>query len=388
VSLFKKSLFSLSLILGLVGCGGGSGTCCGGDTPKLEDKISETGKVVEVPQEKDGVIEYVDRNITVIEYRDRNVTVIEYKDRNITVDVIKVRPVAAIDGIENGAILRGDFLSVDGNSSDDIDGNVVAYQWVLDDENISTEKNVTITLPKEEGVHTLCLIVKDNDKLGSIETCKTFTIPHKNQNPTAVITQPSSDIKILCPTTFMASNSISVDGTLDSYGWSIDDNQTFNGAEQNLSFSTLGEHKVCLTVTDSNSLTDTQCIDITVLDHEAPTLVMQMKDTEENIIIKETNLTRGARYDFSCVGSVDDCGHDISSSCEWNAHSYRIVDGVKVDYINDCISHGRAPKVGSSSWVQLCEAGSDMFDYVEITLKATDMFGKTTNSIYVYGVNP
>ena len=168
----------------------------------------------------------------------------------------------------------------------------------------------------------------------------------------------------------------------------IDDNETFSGATQELSFKSVGEHKVCLSVTDSNGLTDRQCTNITVQKHIAPTLMMVMKDEQNQVITKDMNLTRSAKYDFSCAGSVDDCGNDIAQTCKWNAHSYKIVDGKKEDYIKNCISHNHAPENGSESWVKLCGAKSNKFTYVEITLEATDMFNNTTSQVYVYGVNP
>ena len=141
-------------------------------------------------------------------------------------------------------------------------------------------------------------------------------------------------------------------------------------------------------VTDENGLSDKQCSDVTVVKHDAPTVMMQMKDSNDQIITQDMNLTRRSRYDFSCAGSHDDCNKTEGIICEWNAHSYRIGEqGEKIDYIGDCMTKDNAPLKGENSWVKLCGAGADSFEYVEITLKVTDQFGHSTDKLYVYGVD-
>ena len=185
----------------LQGCGSGStsGECCQ-EGPKLADKIKEVEKTALVPEVKGNQIVYVDRNVTVIQYVDRNVTVTHYVDRNVTVDVIKVRPEAEISGLKDGALLQGDTLVLNSIESSDSDGNVTQYRWTLDDVNISTEQNPTLTLPTQEGSYELCLEVTDNDNLISKMVCKTFVIPHENENPTAAITGLNDTVvKTKCP---------------------------------------------------------------------------------------------------------------------------------------------------------------------------------------------
>jgi hypothetical protein len=388
----------ISVFAMLQGCGGSGsnkGSCCQGEPPVV-GKVKEIDKVVAVPEVKGDQIVYVDRNVTIIEYVDRNITVIKYKDRNVTVDVIKVRPEARITGLNDGAVLTGNTLVLDSVNSSDVDGNVTKYRWILDDSNISTEKNPTIDLPTTEGVHKLCLEVTDNDNLVSTMTCRTFSIPPENKDPMAVINIPvlnddNKNLKTKCPFVLNGANSIATDSEITSYVWTIDDNQTLNGKDQNLSLSTIGMHKICLEVTDSHGLKNKSCRDIEVKDHVAPTAVLTVFDSDKKVMLPDSKMLRGDKYDFSCEGSVDDCNMTKPMTCEWNAHSYRIdEDGKKVDFVKDCMDHNGAPKTGPESWVVLCGSPSQIYDYkyIEVELKITDQFGKTATRTDIFEVIP
>ncbi len=382
------SIFAMFTIL--QGCGSTSSNGCCQDA-KLSEKIKETEKVTPVPEVKGDQIIYVDRNVTVIEYVDRNVTIIEYVDRNVTVDVIKVRPEARISGLIDGTVLFGDILEIDSVESSDVDGNVIKYQWSLDDINISIEQNPTIALPTEEGTHTLCLEVTDNDNLTSTQVCKTFTIPPVDQEPMAVMSGLNVDgklIKTKCPVIVSGINSIANDSNITAYMWTVDKNITLRGEDQNLSFDTLGEHEVCLTVTDTNELNNTQCSKILVNDHVAPTPVLTLTDSTDSVMTKDDLLTRSTRYDFTCAGSTDDCGNEEPMTCEWNAHSYRIENEQRIDYISDCLAHNNAPVVGQESWIQLCGSPVSAYTHIEIELKITDQFGKSTTETQIFEVAP
>jgi PKD repeat protein len=396
---FKNSFLSmlsvLSISMAIVGCGGTSSSdCCQEEVkPKLSEKVSEIHKVVAVPEGNETIV-YVDRNITVIQYVDRNITVIEYVDRNITVEVIKERPIAEISGLTDGSILTDNQLTISGIDSLDDDGNVTKYQWTIDDQNISTEKNPTIDLPIEEGIHKLCLTVTDNDNLDSKIVCKSFTIPNPNQDPTAVISGLGDKlIKTVCPVEVSADNTIAPDAEISTYLWTIDDNITLSGIDQNLSFNTVGQHKVCLKVTDTNDLQNEQCSEITVQDHIAPTPKITL--TDMNGIEIQPNpvgeaLIENTKYNFSCAGSVDDCNMTQPMTCEWNAHSYRIdANGDRVDYVNDCINHNNSPKIGEESWINLCpNLNRSKYEYIEIVLKITDQFGKVATQTNIYEAVP
>jgi hypothetical protein len=397
-----STVIAFSVFTILQGCGGSDEECCQEvEPPKLSEKVSEVHKVVEVPQviyidRNVTEIVYVDRNVTQIQYIDRNITVIEYVDRNVTVDVIKVRPIAKYNGLSDGAVLTGNTLTIDGVVSSDSDGNVSGYKWTLDSVEISTQQNPTIDLPTQEGSHMLCLEVTDNDSLTSNKTCKTFTIPHKNSNPTAVISGLNDIVvKTDCPVSLSGTTSVAPDGNINTYEWTVDDTIKYSGKDQKISFATLGIHKVCLNVIDSNSLSDEQCSNVNVQPHVAPTPVLTLKDSTNKVLNPNPSgdlLLRNGRYDISCAGSVDDCNNTEPMTCEWNAHSYIIdANGNKVDYITDCFNDaehtGHGPKVAKDSWITLC-GDTNRFKFVEIELKITDKFGKTSTRTDIFEVAP
>ncbi len=410
MNFLTKSVLSfvsmVSVFAMLQGCGGGSesGACCQennetavkadnvkADTtpPEVKGKIQETDKVVTVPEQQGERIVYVDRNVTVIQYVDRNITVIKYVDRNVTVEKVKVRPEAKIAGLNDGAVLTGNTLVIDGARSSDFDGNVTKYQWSLDDVNISTEVNPTIDLPTLPGDHKICLEVIDDDNLTSLMTCRSFVIPPQNQDPVASIDIPllndingTGKIKTLCPFEVDAGNSVATNANIVSYVWTVDDNQTLNGKKQTLSFATLGNHEVCLEVTDSNGLKNKSCKIIDVKDHDAPTPKMTVTEPNGGVITKDSLLRRLGRYNLSCAGSKDDCGTDENLTCEWNAYSYKIgANGEEIPYVGDCfnsdVHDGHGPRVAKESWLILCSSGANLYTHIHVDLKVTDKFGKT-----------
>ena len=402
----------------LQGCGGDTeqGACCQDKKPVakakeetksstikpvVKGKIEEIDKVVEVPEVQGERIVYIDRNVTVIKYHDRNVTVIKFHDRNVTVDRIKVRPDARIDGFQDGDILTGNTLVLDGMKSSDSDGNVTKYKWTLDDKVLANVTNNTIDLPADAGTYKLCLEVTDNDSLVSPMTCKTFVIPAKNLDPTAAISIPKlndqngtkNKIKTICPFEVNADNSVATDSTIVSYVWTIDNNQTLTGKKQTLSFSTLGNHEVCLEVTDSNGLKNRNCNTITVNKHEAPTPNITITDVDGMVITKDSLFKRLGKYNLSCAGSKDDCGNEEPMTCEWNAYSYRLgKDGEEIPYIGDCFNtaqhdaHG--PRISKDSWLRLCSSDASRYTHVHVDLKVTDRFGKTQTKKVFFTVAP
>jgi hypothetical protein len=294
-------------------------------------------------------------------------------------------PTAIIGGFPSSGVLGANEhrLTINGTQSKD-DGNIVAYEWTVDDVFASKEQSPTLDLGNP-GRHKVCLKVTDNDNLTHM-TCEYITVPELN-GPTPVISPTM--IKSGCPLDGSSSVSHSASGEIRGYKWTLNslDSTTVSTASTytvpNLTTAT----KVCLTVTDSNGEENGICQDI--IPHDAPTAVLNvLESTGSNptSISEATLLQRGTAYNLSCAGSTDDCPiADDNLSCQWQARSY-FVEGddcsatPQTNYISDCFSTDNGHSgfgdttttPTTHTFVQLCGADSTKYKCVEFTLTVKD----------------
>lgn len=307
-------------------------------------------------------------------------------------------PVAKILGMPSDGVLDQMSIDVQGNSSTDSDGNVVSYLWKIDGNPVSQEPNPTLTFDTA-GSHEVCLTVTDNDGK-SDTTCKTVTVPEP-QGPTAVITGLEGvTLKTDCPVHLSAANSIAENCQINSYGWTKDaQTHPFSTTGSvDLSYNTTGQHRVCLTVTCNNGLSDTKCENVQVHAHDNPTPILTVHkhdnthgltnhagdDMTELIKMVGDNFVTGAAYqfkkmdyyDFNCSLSHDDCD-DTNVTCTWQAQSYYSND---TPYINNCFTTaqdhtGAISENGKVATTIICPDAA----YFDLNLTVTDRFGNSSS---------
>lgn len=83
-----------------------------------------------------------------------------------------ILPIAIITNLNQECIV-GDEIFPDGSTSNDEDGNVTSYEWIVDENTTSSEKKPTFSCDKE-GTKEVCLSVTDNDGANSEQYCKTI----------------------------------------------------------------------------------------------------------------------------------------------------------------------------------------------------------------------
>jgi len=109
-----------------------------------------------------------------------------------------IPPVAQITGVDNPTIIQmGQSVTFNGVASNDRDGTVTSYKWMVDGKEASKEASPTFTF-NDAGDHEVCLTVVDNDNNPSANTeCRTITVLGLNDNtpvlPTAVIDLSNDD---------------------------------------------------------------------------------------------------------------------------------------------------------------------------------------------------
>jgi parallel beta-helix repeat protein len=137
----------------------------------------------------------------------------------------------------------------------DSDGTIVGYSWRSDPEKIISEEKTFTIDDLSVGEHTIYLKVRDDDGVWSSEVSTTLTIVSdapENQAPVADSGGPYSG-KINQSVIFDASASYDPDsGDTITYSWDFGDGETSEEIFPTHSYTSEGEYKVKLTVTDNH----------------------------------------------------------------------------------------------------------------------------------------
>jgi len=173
-----------------------------------------------------------------------------------TLTVYNLPPVADFSFNPSVPQLAEDVVFTD--TSTDIDGFIVNWNWLFGDGNISYNQHPTHQY-MVAGNYTVWLTVMDDD--GAIDTIsKELRV---NQPPVADFTYMP-----LTPTTQdtiqFTDTSTDPDGFIVSWQWDFDDGQTSTQQHPTHQYGDNGVYNVCLTIWDDDGATDTICKPITV----------------------------------------------------------------------------------------------------------------------------
>ncbi|WP_324027975.1 PKD domain-containing protein [Maribacter sp. BPC-D8] len=164
------------------------------------------------------------------------------------------------------------ILFVGSTSTDDV--GVVSYAWDFVDGGTSTEADPEYTF-STNGVFEVTLTVTDADGLMDI-TSLTITVEEnieENEAPVAIATADIIAGEVPLTVSFIGSESTDDVGVI-SYAWDFVDGGSSTEADTEYTFNTAGEYEVSLIVTDTEGLSDTTTLTITVgesiVENEAP----------------------------------------------------------------------------------------------------------------------
>jgi PKD repeat protein len=181
------------------------------------------------------------------------------------------RPVAAFTA--SPALPRaGQTVTLNGSGSHYADGTITDYKWDLKgngkyETNTGSTPTVTTSFPSS-GTYTVGLQVTDSD--GAVDEVR-------EQIPVGAF-PPSAKLKA-SPSTALTGQTVNISasestdqGTITDYKWDLNESgkyETDTGTTPNVStsFQTVGQHTVGVQLTDSEGLTSTATIAITVLAH-------------------------------------------------------------------------------------------------------------------------
>ena len=310
------------------------------------------------------------------------------------------------NNISNGTLpLNQHTLNVNGLGSSS-DGTITKAVWsvyqncekttVIDTKTVAS-KDTAVTLDLgAPGQHKVCVVVTDTNN-NTDEDCTCVTVQELN-GPSASITGLPQTLKVGCPLPVpTGQNSITNSGSNRlTYAWTLDDTNVGTAVRPTLPSTltaTPNPHVLCLTVTDSNGISNEQCQNVNIVPHDAPTAAIKVwnsNDSSQADIPAGSLLAKSTQYNLSCAGSHDDCPQDAEDiECTWNASSFKAVGGScnvpessRAYYVKNCFDdaehegHGAqvtTPTTASAlvSSITLCGSETE-FDCIEVTMTAKD----------------
>jgi ribosomal protein L14 len=200
--------------------------------------------------------------------------VTDYQDVTVVIGTAGNIPPTAKAGNDIVITLPTNSTSLSGSGTD-TDGTISSYNWVK----ISGPAAGTIATPSAanttlnglaQGVYQFQLTVTDNNGAIGNDVVQVTVNAAPNQLPTA---NAGSDIVITLPTnsTTLSGSGTDPDGTISSYGWTKVSGPaagtigSASSATTTLNGLVLGVYKYQLKVTDNNGATDTDTVQVTVL---------------------------------------------------------------------------------------------------------------------------
>ncbi len=197
------------------------------------------------------------------------------------------------------AAIEGETITLDGSGSTDLDGNIVTYEWDIDDDGTYDFSSSSLTQNysyDQQGTYNIRLRVTDD--LGASDEDTTIA-DISDSSPTASFTAVPL-IGSAPLTVDFINNSTGHDQPL-SYEWDFDDNGVVDSTIQDPSYvyTTPGTYTVKLTVTDSdgttNSLIRADYITVTL-----PSYLLTLN------IIGNGNVT-SSPLGIACFSGIGDC---------------------------------------------------------------------------------
>ncbi len=176
--------------------------------------------------------------------------------------------VATADVTSGGAPL---VVTFDGSGSTDADGTIESYEWDFGGGATATGVGPTHTFT-EVGEYAVVLTVTDDD--GAQASTYLIITVTPAQPPAAVASADVLSGTAPLVVELDGSGSTDADGTIDSYEWDLGDGSpVVSGATVTHTFTAAGTYTVTLTVTDSDGLTDSTQLVVTVTENAAPVAI-------------------------------------------------------------------------------------------------------------------
>jgi hypothetical protein len=158
-----------------------------------------------------------------------------------------------------------EWVSLDGSGSSDSDGSIASYSWRYMTAEIATGSSPSVDLTV--GVHTITLVVTDNDGATATDEVVITVEAGPNTPPTAEAgpahTVTDSDGSGAEAVMLDGSGSSDADGTIDTYIWKEGSTTIATGATPTVNLA-VGVHTIALEVTDNEGAANTDQVMVEV----------------------------------------------------------------------------------------------------------------------------
>lgn len=241
---------------------------------------------------------------------------------------INANPVAGIAAPE--LVAPGRLFTLDGTGSADEDGEIISWEWFVNDTPAGTGERFETQLD-EPGLHKIALKVTDDSGFDQAYDIAT-TLVRVNHAPSVRFTSEPEITEPGRATRFMAVDSYDPDNSALQITWIFEDNVVLEGSTVERTFEDAGRHRFTVRVDDGEGLSNS------VTEKRGTILV-----NHEPIIVTESQIrsnSRKVRLDAS--QSYDP--HDYPLSFTWE-----LPDGSER---NDAAFTWTAPETGSH-WLSL-----------------------------------
>nr|WKN34315.1 PKD domain-containing protein [Tunicatimonas sp. TK19036] len=184
-----------------------------------------------------------------------------------------------IDADRNGT----EAVTLNGSASADPDNNIASYSWQENNTEIATGVNPTVNL--SVGVHTITLIVTDDegetasDQVTITVNAPANQLPTANAGPDQTVVDENGDN--IVSVTLNGSASSDPDGNITTYSWREGGSEIATGPQPQVNL-TVGTHTIVLTVTDNVGATASDEVIITVNGPAQPTISLTNAEVQEN----------------------------------------------------------------------------------------------------------
>lgn len=148
------------------------------------------------------------------------------------------------------------IVHLDGSASTDPDGDVLTYNWTVNDGDIMDTASGFHTF-NAPGTYIVELVVTDTFGNQAVMTRAILVTAPENDSPTASFTAVPLTGEAPLLVVFDAAASEDSDGSIASYEWDFGDASTGAGVNGTHTFASQGAYIVTLTVTDDEGGTDT-----------------------------------------------------------------------------------------------------------------------------------
>jgi PKD repeat protein len=199
-------------------------------------------------------------------------------------------PTAEVNGPYSGYVNHPVFFSSAGSIGGS-EGTITEWYWTFGDGAVSSQQNPSHTYTSS-GTFTVTLKVTNNfGQTNTDTTSATIADVSPDQIlPVADAGGPYSGV-VGSPITFNGSGSMDLDGTIMSYLWNFGDSTTGTGVSPTHTYTIPGNYTVILTVTDNDSLINSNSTTVSINVSGPPTITIAIASSNIEPIEEENEKT-------------------------------------------------------------------------------------------------